>query len=110
VDRVAAILASGEELTSTAMDRMFYGHKNIREIRGRVVELGLGVEVSKQTGGRSATVLTAAGNAEKAEKARSWWVLPDFLRSDAQDISAGQGTSSAYSAFSAARSQGAADG
>lgn len=109
VDRVAAILGAGEELTSTALDRMFYGHKNIPEIRDKVVSLGIAEEVTRSTGGRSAKVLTAAEKAEKAEKARSWLVLPDFLRSDAQDVSAGHGTYStysAYSAYSASQAQG----
>ena len=105
MNRVAAILAAGEELTSTALDRMFFGHKNIPEIRRRMVELGLAEEVSRETGGRSAKVLIAAEKAEKAEKARSWWVLPDFLRSDAHDVSAGQGTYSASSAFSATEAE-----
>jgi hypothetical protein len=109
VDRVAAILAAGDELTSTAMDRMFYGHKNIPEIRERVVALGLAREVSRVTGGRSARVLVAAEKAEKAEKARSWWLLPDFFRSDAGEVSAGHGTYSASSASSASEARTTSD-
>lgn len=102
VDRVAAILKAGEELSSTALDRMFFGHKDIPDIRRRAVALGIAEEVTRPTAGRSAIVLTLAEKAEKAEKAPAWWVLPDFFRSSSDTVSAGQGPYSASSAFSAA--------
>jgi hypothetical protein len=89
VDRVAAILEAGEELSSTSLDRMFHGHKDIPAIRRRVVDLGIAEEVVKPTGGRPAKVLTLAEKAVKAEKARAWWIGPDFFRSTADDVSAG---------------------
>lgn len=101
VDRVLAILEAGEELTSTALDRMFYGHGDIPAIREKIIAAGIAQEVTRPAAGRSATVLRLAEKAEKAEKARSWWVLPDFFRTDAVDVSGGHGTYSASSAFSA---------
>lgn len=109
VDRVAAILRSGEELTSTHLDRMFYGHKNVSAIRERVVALGIAQEISRTTGGRDAKVLTLAEKAEKAEKGSAWWLLPEFYRDRGEGVSAGQGTSSASSASSAAETRAGTD-
>jgi hypothetical protein len=47
VDRVAAVLQAGEELTSTALDRMFYGHRDVAEIRRKAVALGIATEVTR---------------------------------------------------------------
>jgi hypothetical protein len=91
VDRVAAVLQAGEELTSTALDRMFYGHRDVAEIRRKAVALGIATEVTRATGGRNAIVLTAAGKAEKAEKA-PWWVDPAFYRPTSSSFSASSAT------------------
>ncbi|MDP9223656.1 MAG: YfjI family protein, partial [Actinomycetota bacterium] len=69
VDRVVGILMAGEVLTSTALDRMFYGHGDIPKLRAKVVASGVAEEVSRPTGGRDAVVLRLAEKAEKAEKA-----------------------------------------
>jgi hypothetical protein len=105
VDRVLTILMAGDELTATALDRLFYGHKNVAEIREKVLATGVAEEISRTTGGRDAKVLTLAEEAEKAEKAGSWWTRPQFLRSGAADVSAGHGTSSASSASSSIDAQ-----
>jgi hypothetical protein len=83
VDRIAAILAGGQDLTSTGLDRMFNGHRNTEELRDKVVGFGIGQVVRRSTGGRDAIVLTSAENEEKAEKGsdlRLWWTRPTFLR------------------------------
>jgi Protein of unknown function (DUF3987) len=78
VDRIAAVLASGEELSGTQLDRMFLGHRSIPELRQKVIDLGIAEELSKETGGRPATLLRAAEKAEKAEKVWGWWRTPAF--------------------------------
>jgi hypothetical protein len=56
---------------------MFYGHRNLAELRGKVIGSGSAVETTRLgTGGRSARVLSVA---DKAEKARAWWIAPDFF-------------------------------
>ena len=105
VDRVVAILQYGEELSGAKLDQMFHNRGNVPAIRQKVVDMGLGEVVPRPTGGRPATVLRGREQGEKGEKARSWWVLPDFLRSDAQDVSAGHGTYSPYSTYSLTETQ-----
>jgi hypothetical protein len=73
VDRIAAVLAGGEELTARDLDRMFAGHRSTPELRAKAVALGVATEVRRETGGRPSKVLTAAGEADKAHKA-PWWL------------------------------------
>jgi hypothetical protein len=91
VDRIAAVLDGGEELTARELDRMFQGHRSTRELRAKAVSLGVAAEGSRESGGRPAQVLRAADKAEKAEKAR-WWRQTSYY----------SGASSASSALSAA--------
>jgi len=101
IDRIAAVLAAGEELSGTQLDRMFLGHRSIPDLRQRAIALGVAEEYAKETGGRPATLLRRAEKAEKAEKGWGWWRTPAYLieqnpRSE---------TSSASSAFSASQDQ-----
>ena len=101
VDRIAAVLAGGEELSGTQLDRMFLGHRSIPELRQKVIDLGIAEEHAKETGGRPATLLRAAEKAEKAEKGWAWWRTPTY-RDPHMPRS---GAFSAYSAFSAPDAQ-----
>ena len=107
VDRVAAILATGEELTSTALDRMFSGHKSIPEIREKAIAAGIAVEVSRPSQGRPSKVLTLAEKAEQAAKERMWWSFPEYLRADLEVASPGRIAFSSSSAFSSVAPLGA---
>lgn len=80
VDRIAAVLAGGDELTARELDRMFQGHRSTAELREKAIRLGVAVEVSRPTGGRPATVISAADKGDKAGKGR-WWLRTAFRNS-----------------------------
>lgn len=82
VDRVAEILAGGDDLTARELDRMFSGHRSTRDIREAAVRLGVAEVVTRQTGGRPSVVLTSPREeADKADKGRGW-VRTRFMRPD----------------------------
>ncbi|MGZ8578561.1 MAG: hypothetical protein ACXWWX_03400, partial [Actinomycetota bacterium] len=91
VDRIAAVLGGGGELTARDLDRMFAGHRSTQELRDRAVAYGVAAEVKRTTGGRPSLALTLAEKAEEADKAltRAWWTRPRFRFSASSATSAG---------------------
>lgn len=91
VDRIAAVLSTGEELTGRDLDRMFLGHRSTADLRDRAVRLGVAVEVKEGSGGRPRILLRAAGKADEADKGR-WWLEPAFRIGGSSALSASSET------------------
>lgn len=80
IDRIAAVLRAGDDISGRDLDRMFFGRRSAEELREKVVQLGLAEERQGETstkGGRPATLLTAVGKPGKPDKP-IWWTTPTY--------------------------------
>jgi hypothetical protein len=100
MDRIAGVLASGEELSGRDLDRMFLGHRSIPELRQKAIDLGIAKESTRETKGRPAMLLTVADKADKADKGWGWWREPVY-RIERSPSSETSSTSAAFSALQA---------
>lgn len=78
VDRIAAVLRSGEELSGTDLDRMFQGNRSIPDLREKAIDLGIAEEHTKQTGGRLGRPATLLRATDKTDNRWGWWRTPTY--------------------------------
>jgi Protein of unknown function (DUF3987) len=81
VDRIAAVLHAGEDISGRELDRMFFGRRSAEELREKVVALGVAEErigESTTKGGRPPVWLTSVTDKPDQPDKPLWWRSPTY--------------------------------
>jgi hypothetical protein len=79
LDRIAAVLGAGEELSGRELDQMFAKNRSTADLRRKAIEAGIAEEVDARDGrpGRPRKVLRGTDNTDKPPAA-GWWTGSEF--------------------------------